>query len=66
VAPNCRVILSRDPLSWSPYGAYHALRSRVKKYAYSEDAPAWVKVAEANDRTRHYATARYASKGKRL
>jgi hypothetical protein len=66
VAPKHHAILGREPLSWSHYAAYHVLRSRVKKYAYSEDAPAWVKVAEADDRTRRYATARYASKGKRL
>jgi CelD/BcsL family acetyltransferase involved in cellulose biosynthesis len=38
---NEQAILGRRTLVWVPYSAVHAALSRVKRYAYSEDAPRW-------------------------
>ena len=46
VLPNHRMILGRNPAFWGPYAGYHALRSRAKRYASSEDAPRWIKNAK--------------------
>ena len=43
VFPNHRLILGRNPVFWAPYGGYHTLRSRARRYANSEDAPQWIK-----------------------
>ena len=61
VVSNHRMVLGRNLLVWSPYAAYHALRSRAKRYAYSENAPAWVKDTKDRYRTLRYAAARYAN-----
>ncbi len=61
VVPNRRMILGRNLLVWSPHAAYHALRSRAKRYAYSENAPAWVKDAKDRYQTFRHAAARYAN-----
>ena len=45
VIPNYQVILGRHLAVWVPYAVYHALLSRVKRYAYLEDAPQWTKKA---------------------
>jgi CelD/BcsL family acetyltransferase involved in cellulose biosynthesis len=45
VVPTHRLILGRTRYAWLPYAAYHALRSRAKWYARSEDSPQWVKGA---------------------
>jgi CelD/BcsL family acetyltransferase involved in cellulose biosynthesis len=54
--PGYRAILGRVPLLWGPYAGYHALRSRVRKYAQSEDAPRWVKGATAMYRAKRLTT----------
>ena len=59
--PNRRMVLGRNLLVWSPYAAYHALRSRAKRYAYAENAPAWVKDTKDRYQTFRYAAARYAN-----
>jgi hypothetical protein len=46
VVPNHRLILGENPVFWVPYRSYHALRSRARRYAYSEDAPQWIKDAK--------------------
>jgi CelD/BcsL family acetyltransferase involved in cellulose biosynthesis len=61
VVPNHRMVLGRSLLVWSPYAAYHALRSTAKRYAYSENAPAWVKDTKDRYQTLRYAAARYAN-----
>ena len=61
VVPNRRMVLGRNLLVWSPYAAYHALRSRAKRYAYSENAPAWVKDTKDRYQTFRYAAARHAN-----
>ncbi len=61
VVPNRRMVLGRNLLVWSPCAAYHALRSRAKRYAYSENAPAWVKDTKDRYHTFRYAAARYAN-----
>ncbi len=61
VVSNRRMVLGRNLLVWSPYGAYHALRSRAKRYAYSENAPAWVKDTKDRYQTFRYAAARYVN-----
>ncbi len=61
VVPNHRMVLGRNLLVWSPYATYHALRSTAKRYAYSENAPAWVKDTKDRYQTLRYALARYAN-----
>jgi CelD/BcsL family acetyltransferase involved in cellulose biosynthesis len=46
VVPNHRLILGRNLVFCALYGSYHALRSRAKRYADSEDAPQWIKDAK--------------------
>ncbi len=46
-----RVILSRSLASWALYVSYHALRSRARRYANSENTPRWVKSAVERYRT---------------
>jgi CelD/BcsL family acetyltransferase involved in cellulose biosynthesis len=45
VIPNYQAILGRRLAIWAPYSGYHALLSRAKRYAYSEDAPQWTQKA---------------------
>jgi CelD/BcsL family acetyltransferase involved in cellulose biosynthesis len=45
VCTNYQVILGRRLAVWIPYLGYHALLSRAKRYAYSDDAPQWTKGA---------------------
>jgi len=61
VVPNRRMVLGRNLLVWGPCAAYHALRSRAKRYAYSENAPAWVKDTKDRYQTLRYAADRYAN-----
>jgi CelD/BcsL family acetyltransferase involved in cellulose biosynthesis len=42
---NRQMILGRSLAVWAPYAVYHALLSKVKRYAYSEEAPRWTKRA---------------------
>jgi CelD/BcsL family acetyltransferase involved in cellulose biosynthesis len=65
VEPNRRLILGKDPLSWAPYAAYHALRSAAKAYVASQDAPRWAKDAKDRYRALRNSVARYKSRGKR-
>jgi len=48
--PNYRLILGRNPVLWGPYAGYHALRSRARRYASSEDAPRWIEDAKGGYR----------------
>jgi hypothetical protein len=43
VVANHRVVLGQSRIFWAPYGAYVALRLGAKRYAYSENAPQWIK-----------------------
>ena len=61
VVPSRRLVLGRNLLVWSFHAAYHALRSRAKRYAYAENAPAWVKDTKDRYQTFRYAAARYAN-----
>lgn len=45
VVSTRRLILGRRWTTWMPYAGYHALYSRARKYANSENAPRWVKDA---------------------
>jgi hypothetical protein len=45
ITTNYQVILGRRLALWVPYSVYHALLSRAKRYAYSEDAPPWTRKA---------------------
>ena len=45
VIPSYRMILSRNPVLWAPYTAYHVSRSRAKRYVNSESSPQWTKNA---------------------
>jgi len=65
VVPNHRMILGRDPLSWAPYAGYHALRSKARRYASSEDAPGWAKDATSRYKALRYAAAQLTNKDKR-
>ncbi len=47
VMPNHRLVLGRNRLYWALYAGHHSLRTRAERYAYSEDAPGWVKKAVA-------------------
>jgi CelD/BcsL family acetyltransferase involved in cellulose biosynthesis len=47
VVPNHRLVLGRNRLYWALYAGHHSLRTRAERYAYSEDAPGWVKKAVA-------------------
>ena len=51
ISTNYQVILGRHLGIWVPYSGYHLLLSRVKRYAYSEDAPQWTKKAWSKYRT---------------
>jgi hypothetical protein len=42
---NHRLIWGRGPLLWGAYAGYHAVRSKAKQYARSENAPPWAKHA---------------------
>lgn len=50
-ATNYQVILGRRLVVWALYSGYVALLSKAKKYAYSEDAPRWTKIAWSAYRT---------------
>jgi CelD/BcsL family acetyltransferase involved in cellulose biosynthesis len=63
VIPNHRLILSRYWISAAPYAGYHALYSRARRYAGSEDAPEWVKAAAGRYRALRYGAARLARRG---
>jgi CelD/BcsL family acetyltransferase involved in cellulose biosynthesis len=51
ISTNYQVILGRHLGIWVPYSAYHLLLSRIKRYAYSEDAPQWTTKAWSKYRT---------------
>jgi CelD/BcsL family acetyltransferase involved in cellulose biosynthesis len=65
VVPNHRMILGRNPLFWAPYAGFHALRSRAKRSADSEEASRWVKDARDMYRTLRRAATRFTGKDKR-
>jgi CelD/BcsL family acetyltransferase involved in cellulose biosynthesis len=51
IIPTHRLILGHHRTAWIPYAGYHALRSRAKLYARSENAPLWIKGAVVRYRT---------------
>jgi CelD/BcsL family acetyltransferase involved in cellulose biosynthesis len=51
ITTNYQAILGRHLAIWIPYSGYHALLSRTKRHAYSEDAPRWTKEAWSLYRT---------------
>jgi CelD/BcsL family acetyltransferase involved in cellulose biosynthesis len=65
VVPNHRVILGRNPLFWAPYAGYHALRSKAKRSADSEEASRWIKDVRDKYRTLRRAATRFTGKDKR-
>jgi hypothetical protein len=47
VVPLHRVIVGANPILWSLYAGYHALRSRVARYVHSDTVPQWAsKIAD--------------------
>jgi len=61
IIPTHRLLLGRRRAVWAPYAGYHALRSKARWYAKSEDAPQWVKSARARYRKVRYKVAHYVS-----
>ena len=51
IIPTHRLILGQHRTARIPYAGYHALRSRAKLYARSENAPLWTKGAVGRYRT---------------
>jgi hypothetical protein len=51
IIPTHRLILGQHRTAWIPYAGYHALKSRAKLYARSENAPLWTKGAVGRYRT---------------
>jgi CelD/BcsL family acetyltransferase involved in cellulose biosynthesis len=56
-----RIILGRSWISYSPYAGYQVLRSKAKRYLYSESAPKWVKDAKNRSQILRYAFAPYGA-----
>ncbi len=42
VVPNHRIIVGRNPFTWTPYAGGHALLSTIRMYANSRNAPRWL------------------------
>jgi CelD/BcsL family acetyltransferase involved in cellulose biosynthesis len=63
IVPNHRIVLGRTRVVWSLYAAYHILRSRIKRYTYSEEAPWWIKEAKNKHRILRYGATRYIKSG---
>ena len=45
VIPSQRGLLGRHLLTWAPYAAYFATRSRLEQYLFSPQCPLWVRQA---------------------
>jgi len=57
-----RLLLGRRRAVWAPYAGYHALHSKARWYAKSEDSPQWVKSAADKYREVRYKVTRYVKR----
>ncbi len=62
IVPTYRLLLGRHRAAWAPYAGYHALRSRAKWYAKSEDSPQWVRSAADKYREARRKVTRYVKR----
>ena len=60
-----RLIMGQRRATWMPYAAYHALRSRAKRYTRSDAAPKWLKTTTIRYRVLRNAGRRWVNKGRR-
>lgn len=54
ITTNYQAVLGHRLALWLPYWGYHALLSRAKRHAYSDDAPQWSKKASSMYRMLRY------------